>query len=189
LELNKNQDGVTKIIQVGGAIGNIAKPEDIKTFSWYLNPEEKIDPFIVQLTGITDEIIQEKAVSHQTVAEELGALLRAYDVFCNPICWGGSPKFSDAEELKAEFRDRNIDFPFFGNRVIDVKTIFVFNQFLKQRTKKSGLSKAMASYGLKFEGKQHNAEYDALNTLRFFFHLLKRQETFENYAETMRTMK
>ncbi len=83
----------------------------------------------------------------------------------------------------------NINFPFFGHRVIDVKTIFIFNQILKQRTKKSGLSKAMASYGLKFDGKQHDAEQDAKNTLRFFFHLLYRQKTFEDFKTSMEQMK
>ena len=189
LELNKNQDGVNKIIQVGCAVGNIATPEDIKTFSWYLDPEEPITEFIQSLTGITDEIIQEKAVSHQTVANELADILRSYDVFTNACVWGGNSKFSDASELKAEFDERGIDFPFFGRRVVDVKTLYVFNQIVKGRTKSGGLKKSMASYGLDFLGTSHNAEYDALNTLRFFFHLLKRQETFETTMETMRSMK
>jgi len=190
LELNEPQDNKPpRIIQVGIAIANISTPDDIKTFSWYLNPEEKITEFIQSLTGITDEIIQEKAVDHKTLATELGELLRSYDVFCNPIVWGGSPKFSDAEELKEEFRERGIDFPFFGRRVVDVKTLYVFNQIVKGRTKSGGLRKSMISYGLDFEGTPHNASDDAKNTLRFFFHLVNRQSIFENYCETMRSMK
>lgn len=189
LELNKNGEGINRIIQVGAAFANISTPDDIKTFSWYLDPQEPIDPFITQLTGITDEIIQEKSVDHQTVANELGELLRSYEIYSSPVVWGGGGWGNDATELKDEFTERGIEFKFFGHRVIDVKTIFVFNQILKQRTKKSGLSKAMASYGLKFEGKQHRADDDAKNTLRFFFHLVYRQKTFEDYAETMRSIK
>lgn len=186
LELNNKKDGtVPKIIQVGVAISSISTPEDIKTFSWYLNPGEPITPFIQSLTGITDEIIQEKSVDHQTVAKELGELLKVYDVFTNPITWGQG----DADELLAEFRERNIHFPFFGRRIVDVKTIYVFNQIVKGRTKSGGLRKSMSSYGLDFIGTAHNAEYDALNTLRFFFHLLERQRTFEDFGETMRNMK
>jgi inhibitor of KinA sporulation pathway (predicted exonuclease) len=189
LELNKNEENKTnRIIQVGCAFANISTPEDIKTFSWYLNPQEPITPFISQLTGITDEIIQEKSVDHQTVAKELGELLKVYEIHTSPVVWGGG-KGNDATELKDEFDERGIEFKFFGHRVIDVKTIFVFNQILKQRTKKSGLSKAMASYGLKFDGRQHNAEYDALNTLRFFFHLVYRQKTFEDFKSSMEQMK
>ena len=186
--LNKKDGTVPKIIQVGVAISNISTPEDIKTFSWYLNPGEPITPFIQSLTGITDEIIQEKSVDHQTVAKELGELLKVYDVFTNPCVWGGG-KGNDATELKDEFDERGINFPFFGRRVIDVKTIYVFNQIVKGRTKSGGLRKSMASYGLDFIGTAHNAEYDALNTLRFFFHLLERQKTFEDFGETMRNMK
>ena len=187
--LNKKDGTVPKIIQVGAAVGNIATPEDIKTFSWYLNPNEPITEFIQSLTGISDEIIQEKAVDHQTVANELADILKFYNVFTNPLVWGGNSKFSDASELKTEFDARGIDFPFFGRRVVDVKTLYVFNQIVKGRTKSGGLKKSMASYGLDFVGTSHNAEYDALNTLRFFFHLVNRQSIFETTMEQMRSMK
>lgn len=186
LELNNKKDGtVPKIIQVGVAVGNIATPEEIETFSWYINPNEPITEFITKLTGITDEIIQEKAVSHETLAQELGTLLKFKNVFTNPITWGQG----DADELLTEFRDRDIDFPFFGRRIFDVKTIYVYNQIVKGRTKSGGLRGSMQTYGMKFKGTPHNAEYDALNTLRFFFHLVNRQYAFENYAEIMRKLK
>jgi inhibitor of KinA sporulation pathway (predicted exonuclease) len=190
LELLNKQDGtVPKIIQVGIAIASPVTPQDIKTYSWYLNPEEPITEFISKLTGITDEIIQEKSVSHETVASELGDILKENQVFVNPICWGGNNKFSDASELKDEFTQRNIDFPFFGRRVVDVKTLYVFNQMVQGKSPSGGLRKSMISYGLDFLGTAHNAEYDALNTLRFFFYFLERQRMFENFRELMRETK
>ena len=188
LELNNLKNGKTpKIIQVGVAIGSGL--EDITTYSWYLNPEEPISEEITKLTGITDEMVQTQSVSHQTLATELGELLKSNNVFCNPVVWGGNSKFSDASELKAEFDERGISFPFFGRRVIDVKTLYVFNQIVKGRTKSGGLKKSMASYGLDFVGTSHNAEYDALNTLRFFFHLVNRQCIFESTMEQMKHLK
>ena len=185
LELNNKNDGsVPKIIQVGVAIGNPTKPDDIKTFNWYLNPEEPIVPFITKLTGITDEIVQTKSVSRQTLANEFGALIRCYDCFPNPVTWGQG----DANELKEEFAQRNIDFPFFGRRIFDIKTIYVFNQMVNGKTPSGGLRKSMNSYGLKFQGTPHNAEYDALNTLRFFFKLLERQKQFEDYKNLMKSI-
>jgi DNA polymerase III epsilon subunit-like protein len=66
LELNNLNNGTTpKIIQVGVSIGSPVRPDDIKTFSWYLDPEEEITPFITKLTGIDNEIIKEKSVSHE----------------------------------------------------------------------------------------------------------------------------
>jgi inhibitor of KinA sporulation pathway (predicted exonuclease) len=190
LELNNKQDGTTpKIIEVGVSIGSPVRPDDIKTFSWYLDPQEPITPFITKLTGITDEIIKEKSVSHETVAEELGALININKCFVNPIVWGGGGEGNDATELKDEFRERNIDFPFFGRRVVDVKTLYVFNQMVQGKSPSGGLRKSMISYGLTFEGQSHRAEIDALNTLRFFFYFLEKQRKFEEYRFQMKEMR
>ena len=191
LELNNKNDGTTpKIIEVGVSIGNPTEPYDnIKTFNWYLDPGEPIAPFITQLTGITDGMIETSSVPHEIVANELGDLLKVYEIHTSPVVWGGGGWGNDATELKDEFTERGIDFPFFGHRVIDVKTIFTFNQIIKQRTSKSGLRKAMLSYGLDFVGTPHRASIDALNTLRFFFHLLYRQKTFEDFKSSMEQMK
>lgn len=182
LELNNKNDGtVPKIIQVGVAIGCPTNPEEILTKSWYLNPNEPITEFISQLTGITDETIQQESVSHETVAQELGSLIVENQVFVNPVVWGGGGYGNDATELKDEFRDRNIDFRFFGNRVIDVKTINTYKKLIQGKSASGGLRKCMNSYKLKFEGTPHRAEIDALNTLRFFFYFLNT----ENKTQTI----
>lgn len=184
LELNNLNNGqVPKIIEVGIAFGSPVRPEEITRYNWYLNPQEPISPFITELTGITDEIVQTKSVSHETLAEELGSLIQLWECFPNPITWGQG----DADELKAEFRERNIRFPFFGRRIFDVKTICVFNQMVQGKSPGGGLRKSMNSYGLNFEGEPHRAAVDATNTLRFFFYLLnterKLQETIQQLKE------
>ena len=186
LELNNKQDGTTpRIIQVGVSIGSPVMPDDIKTFSWYINPEQEISPFISNLTGITDEIIKEKAVQHETVAQELGALLTVNECFCSPITWGQN----DNLELLQEFRDRNIHFPFFGHRCFDVKTTHVFTQIVNGKSPGGSLKKSMRSYGLEFVGESHRADIDSLNTLRFFFFFLERQRVFEQYMHLMKETK
>lgn len=185
LELNNKKDGtIPKIIQVGVAIGSPLRPENIQSYSWFLDPEESITPFITELTGITDEIIQEKSVSHEIVAQEFGELLKVNNVFPNPVTWGQG----DAEELKNEFRARNIDFPFFGRRIIDVKTIYVFLEMVNGRSPAGGLSKSMGRYKIPFNGKSHRADVDAVNTLRFYFYLLQRQNVLETCMSTMKNI-
>jgi len=185
LELNNKKDKtIPKIIQVGIAIGSPLRPENIQSYSWFLDPEEPITPFITELTGITDEIIQEKSVSHEVVAQEFGELLKINNVFPNPVTWGQG----DAEELKNEFRARNIDFPFFGRRIIDVKTIYVFLEMVNGRSPAGGLSKSMGRYKIPFNGKSHRADVDAVNTLRFYFYLLQRQNVFETCMSTMKNI-
>ena len=85
LEFNHDDQGqVSKIIQVGIAIGSISAIEDIKTYKWYINPEEPIKPFITQLTGITDQDIQQYSVSHQQVATDIQNLVQEHKTFVNP---------------------------------------------------------------------------------------------------------
>ena len=189
LELNNKQDGTTpKIIQVGIAIASPLRPDDMRTFCWYLDPQEPITPFIQRLTGITDEIIKEKSVSHDVVAKELGELLTVNECFVNPVVWGGGGDGNDASELKDEFRERNIDFPFFGRRVIDVKGIYVFLEQVSGRSPSGGLRKSLSRYGLQFQGTPHRADVDAYNTLRFYFDLIQRQRKLEDTVNLMKSI-
>lgn len=175
LELNQNPETkVPKIIEVGVAIGNPTNDAYILR-NWYVNPNESITSFITQLTGITQEVVETQSTPLNQIAEELGQLLTENQVFCNPITWGQG----DAEELKAEFRENGIQFPFFGRRIIDVKTIFVFLEQVKGRSPAGGLSSAMGKYKLPFTGKPHRANVDAYNTLRFYFYLMNRQRSLE----------
>ena len=166
------------IIQVGVAIGNIdTDPADYLVRSWYLQPKsgQPIDPRITDLTGIDQSLLDGCAVDHYTVARELGGLIRDHGVFVNPVQWG----LGDADELLAEFRQLNIHFPFFGRRVIDVKHFFLFIEAANGHALSGGLRSSMGRHGLQFRGTPHRADHDAVNTLRFFFHLLRRQESLE----------
>ena len=185
LELNNLKNGeVPKIIQVGIAIGSPTNSSDIKRCNWFLNPEEAISPFITQLTGITDDMVQNQSVTHEQLVKEMGALINVYDCFPNPITWGQG----DAIELKSEFAQRSIHFPFFGRRIIDVKTTYVFLEQVNGRSPSGSLSKSMRRYGMSFSGTPHNAEDDAHNTLRFYFHLMNRQRKLEEMMASMKSI-
>jgi inhibitor of KinA sporulation pathway (predicted exonuclease) len=185
LELNNKNDGsVPRIIEVGVAIGNPLRPEEIKKLNWYLDPQEPITPFISGLTGITDNVIAEKAVPHAQVAKELGALIDVYNCFPNPVTWGQG----DAQELRNEFQERGVEFRYFGRRILDVKTIFVFHQIAQGKTPSGGLKKSIGAAGLKFEGQPHRAADDSYNTLRFFFHLLFREQEIRSHISALSTI-
>jgi len=189
LELNNAEDGSTSnppIIQVGVAIGTFDHYTDnsIITKKWYLNPNEPIYPFITNLTGITDEDILTKSVTHEVLAEELGALIREYKPFINPVTWGGG----DSTELKQEFVDRNIAFPFFGRRWIDVKTWYILRMIAAGKRPAGGLRSAMGLYKMKFEGTPHRADVDALNTLRLFFKIVDLQSRTQYIINTVKEL-
>jgi hypothetical protein len=141
LELNDKNDGTDpRIIQVGACVGSPLRPDKFSTYSWYLDPEEPVTPSFSKLTGITDEIIREKVVSHQQVADELGRVIGLCEPFVNPTTGGQG----DSDELKVEFRERGVNFPHFGRRILDVKTTYVFStNYERKATFGGGLRKSM----------------------------------------------
>lgn len=176
LELNNAQDNTTvhpKIIQVGVAIGSYLnyKNNSIAKYKWYLDPQELIFEFITKLTGISSEDILRNAVPHEQVAKEIGKLIEAHQCFINPITWGGG----DSTELKLEFKNRGIYFPYFGRRWIDVKTWYTLHMLAIGKKPSGGLSSALGNFRLHFEGQPHRADDDAFNTLRLFFAIIERQ--------------
>lgn len=183
LELNTDSEGsTTKIIQVGVAVGS--EPSNIETRKWYVDPKEPLSTHIIGLTGITQEDIDTKAVPLSQVAAELASIIEANQTFVNPIQWG----MGDADELKAEFKENNIEFPYFGNRAIDVKTLFVFLQMAKGNSWKGGLRACMSKYKFDFKGEPHRADVDAYNTLVFYFELMKRQAKIEEMVRTAKEL-
>lgn len=175
LDLELNQPS-NKIIQVGIAIGSMAKPDHYFKLSWYVNPCESINPEITSLTGITDANIADSATPIDEIAEQISDLSKMYNCFVNPVTWGGG----DSKELLDLFRNNGVEFKHFGRRWIDVKTIHQFIRVSKDKSFTGGLASAMGDYKLSFWGKQHRAGDDAANTLRLYFKLLERQTSLNN---------
>lgn len=175
LDLELNQPS-GRIIQVGVCVGNCAQPESEYTVrKWHIDPGEPIAAHIVDLTGINDRTISHEAVTHAHAASEIASLIKTQDCFANPVTWGGG----DSAELLSEFHARKVDFPHFGRRWIDVKTIHSFLMLAKGKNTTGGLRSAMSAHKLKFLGEPHRADVDAFNTLRFFMFLLRRQQRMD----------
>jgi len=167
LDLELNQPS-NKIIQIGYAIGNITTREILQHDFIYVNPEEEINPFITELTGITDYHVKH-APSLETAYELMKNDIAPYECFINPVTWGGG----DSQLLREQLGMQDTNF-IFGRRWIDVKTL-AQHELVKKAghfNVKGGLGKTMPKFGLKFEGRKHDAMHDAVNTLRLYFKLL-----------------
>lgn len=194
LELNTFNGNTTHLIEVGVSIGNYEE-DIIHSQSWFIKPTfdlrgQMIDEYvlseqIINLTGITQDDYDKNAVPSSVVADAIASLIHKFKPFINPIVWG----IGDTEELLTTFKQESIQFPHFGRRFIDVKTLYLFIEAANGRALSGGLRKSMNRYGIKFLGNPHRAAIDAENTLRFYFHLLERQAKLEDTITLFKKIK
>lgn len=177
LELNVNEEGTHEICEIGIALGNIH--EIFLTDSKVIKIKQPLFEKTTEITGITQDEI-DSGISLNEAAQWLSDIIDTYRPFVNPVTWG----LGDSSELLKEFRVNDIHFPYFGRRIIDVKHLFLFIEAANGRSLSGGLKSAMGKHKLKFFGNAHRAECDANNTLRLFFHLLKRQRKLEEIIDT-----
>lgn len=186
LEYNSDGNSTSDIIQVGLAVGSPQAGVIFKQ-SFMVKPKIKtviLHPFITELTGITQEEYDEKAVYWNVIVDYIRKLHDSYNLFVNPVVWG----LTDSVDLIETVKDEEIDFPFFGRRIIDVKHLFLFIEAAKGRAMSGGLRSAMGKHKMQFAGTPHRADDDAFNTLRFFFFLLKRQNILEDSVNRLKTL-
>jgi inhibitor of KinA sporulation pathway (predicted exonuclease) len=169
LELNKTEEA-TKIIQIGAIVGNIESGEILDRLSVFINPNEKLAPFIIELTKIHQEDV-DNGVSLSEGYRQLKEMHQKHKSFVNPITWGGGDSKELFDQLKEE--DPNFQGWCFGRRWIDVKTLFLGWRFANGEPIQGGLSKSMAKVGLLFNGHAHDARWDAENTFHMFRKMLE----------------
>jgi inhibitor of KinA sporulation pathway (predicted exonuclease) len=182
LELNTDGTQTHEICEIGITIGNIN--EIILTESKIIKIKQKLFEKTTEITGITQNEI-DAGISLKESAEWISNLIDTHKPFCNPVTWG----LGDSIELLTEYKNNNIHFPYFGRRIIDVKHLFLFIEAANGRSLSGGLRSSMNKHKLNFVGTPHRAGIDSLNTLRFFFFLLKRQNILENLHLQAKTIK
>jgi len=163
----------TRIIQIGAVIGNIDTGEILDRFSMFINPEEQLSEYIINLTGITQEQV-DNGVTLREAYDQLVEFHKQHKAFFNAIVWGKG----DMDKLKKEMHEMYGEvstanhWPF-GRREIDVKTIWVSYRLSRGEPIQGGLARSMTKVGLKFEGRKHNAESDAEMTFSMYRAMLK----------------
>jgi DNA polymerase III alpha subunit (gram-positive type) len=173
LEMNKPSG---KIIQIGAAAYKARTGELIETFMTCVNPNEPIDPYITELTGITDADVK-NAPQILEAYRMIEAFHKKHKCFMNPIVWG-SGRSNDSLWLYDEAKPFiGGEDNFFGHRVVDAKAVFQSLAMVKNVGVKAGVAKACSKLGLGWNctyGPPHRALADASNTFRIWFHLVSR---------------
>lgn len=172
LDLEFNQPSGT-LIQIGAVLGHLPTRKIHSRFSCFINPQEPLAPHISDLCGVDSRVL-EVAGTLEEAFEELRIWRAPFlsEVQRNPLTWGGGDSDTLRERLGLE-----PEHFMFGRRWTDVKTVFTAWCHATGRDAQGGLAPSMKKVGLVFEGRKHDAMYDALNTFRMYCKLL---ETFGN---------
>jgi inhibitor of KinA sporulation pathway (predicted exonuclease) len=165
LELNQPSG---KIIQIGAVIGDTNSGDITHRLKVYVDPQEPLSQFIIDLTGITQSVIDKESIPLTEAYLKLKEFHLMHSTFMNPLTWGGGDSQEIFDQLPEEDR---IDWPF-GRRWIDAKTLYVSECIAKGLPVQGGLSKVMTKYNLKFQGRKHDALDDAENTFRLYKEML-----------------
>lgn len=172
LEMNKPSN---KIIQIGAVVGNLHDGKILTKYSVFINPEEQLDPFIIGLTGITQNQV-DTGIPLGVAKGELDELITKYHACKSPVVWGNG----DLRTIKAQGGTGYFQGTY---RELDIKTIHQFMSLSRGLSMRGGLEKSLGVYGLKFEGKPHNALDDAINTFRIAYHFQKMFKVWDLHPE------
>ncbi len=166
-----------RIIQIGAVYMNLKTGFIVDKFNCYVNPEEELSDFIIKLTGISQKQVN-NGIKIQDALTEFWAWTKAKE--CKNIqAWG-----SDVWELIQESKSNQIAYP--NIRSYNIKELAtIVKTALPNTSVKGGLLKTMETFGLKFEGRQHNALVDATNTGNLLFFL---KEQFRQIFEIKRML-
>ena len=88
LDLEMNNKEGKKIIQIGAVVGNITTGEILETLSIIVNPKEQLTDFIIGLTGITQNDV-DNGVTLEEAYLKLKEMHLRHKSFINCITWGG----------------------------------------------------------------------------------------------------
>lgn len=178
LDLEMNQPS-SRIIQIGAVAGNIITGEIFsEKFSRLVKCGEPLckrdNPIknecdITKLTGITEESIEVEGVSLIKAFKELVDYRDKWEASPIVLTWGGNDIQILRDQIRSDYPDEYLALfkkASFGYQVIDVKMLHQAWATANGISIRAGLAKAMSKHKLLFDGRAHNAMWDAYNTFR-----------------------
>ena len=89
LDLEMNQPS-NSIIQIGACIGSLATGTIVDQISIPINAQESLSPYITQLTGLTQEQVDNGLTLQQGYTKLMDMVNRHPGTWRNPLVWGGT---------------------------------------------------------------------------------------------------
>lgn len=171
LDLELNQPSRT-IIQIGACIFDPKTARIIAEFNRIIFTHEEINPFITELTGITQKDVAQGS-DLKSAYLDLCRFRRKYQANKQVLTWGDGDLRLLKEQVFKAHKNNEESFKWdLGFRFFDAKTIYQAYRIFKEAPTKAGLAAAMENLGMPFEGREHDALCDAKNTAKIFSQLL-----------------
>lgn len=155
----------SEIIQIGISIIDTISLEIEKKPDIYVIPTTtKISQYCTDLTGITEQIIQNKGI---TFTEACNFLIKNYN--SKVYTWAAVGEF-DRKIFQTQCEKENVVYPF-SQKYFNIKNIIAI---LNGWPNEYGLMGMLKRYGFsEFEGTHHNAGWDAWNSAKIIVKFLK----------------
>lgn len=154
----------SEIIEIGACFLDCQTGKISHKSSYVIKPRfSKISKFCVELTGLTQEIVDQGMHFEHAVnkfRKEFGVKNRVW------ATWGDY----DRIEFEKNCKLYNIEYPF-GVKHINAKTLF---SLLNGLPREMGVSKALEYLSMNFIGQQHRGDDDAYNTARIISKMLRK---------------
>jgi len=156
----------SEIIEIGYSALDLSDGHTIDSGSIYVrNIESKISPYCIELTGITQDLLDKEGVAFQSACTAMSKF-KAYPW----ISFG-----SDDEEFKRQCLERGIMYPLsFEHYNLKDMVNDGFKELIRMHwgaTKTFGLKDALHLFGMAFVGRQHSGKDDAINAGRLVWKL------------------
>jgi len=165
LDLEYNQPS-QNIIQIGAVVLNTKSGAMDKSYNKFLAlPKgEVLDPFIIKLCGITEEMLSLASPAAEVLAD-FWQWVDDQQVGGKVWAWG-----SDTYDLKEQTFKAGV-WKYRKVKNLDIKMLAQLYFDVSSKPAKGGLRTSLEKLGLTFEGRQHNAYDDAYNTGRVLYRI------------------
>lgn len=156
-------------------------------FTVYVRPKHRIGNYVKKLTGITEDIIEEKGISYDEALLQLVHYVGGEEIFKNIafVTFGNHDLRIFHQSLKYSPVTNPEIVTIIGKNYIDLSA--VISQFVKdQKGNPLSLANYCDRFEIPFTGTAHDPYYDALNLAYLYDAFLKRRDiVFEEYKNVL----
>lgn len=171
----------SETIEIGAYLAEIEKDGSVKKvhrpFKHYVKAHHQVGFHVTQLTGITDELLRKEGEDFPTVLSSFRKYVGRFWESCRFVTFSEHDMVI-VKNTMAEYRDLN---PSYARNIyrrhLDLQRLL--DRYIQdQNGNPYSLTNYLKVFGLEFDGKAHDAIYDALNLLDLYKAAIEGKDIF-----------